>query len=74
MAAGVNQKQRMLYLERLFKETDRNNALTLVEIVQRLQACEINATEKTLRDDLDQLRTLTMRSRCCAAAVRCTII
>ena len=38
MAAGVNQKQRMLYLERLFKETDRNNALTLVEIVQRLQA------------------------------------
>ncbi len=56
MAAGVNQKQKMLYLEMIFKETDKNNALTLEQIMKRLEAHEVNVTEKTLRDDLEQLR------------------
>ena len=56
MAAGVNQKQKMLYLEMIFKETDKNSALTLEQIMQRLEVNQVNVTEKTLRDDLDQLR------------------
>ena len=56
MAAGLNQKQKMLYLERIIKETDKNNPLTLEELIRRLEACEVNVTEKTLRDDLEQLR------------------
>lgn len=56
MAAGLNQKQKMLYLEKIFKETDKDNMLTLEQIIHRLEACEVNVTEKTLRDDMDQLR------------------
>lgn len=56
MAAGINQKQKMLYLEKIFKETDRKSAMTLEELIQRLEACGVNATDKTLRDDMEQLR------------------
>ena len=56
MAAGINQKQKMLYLEQIFRETDENCPLTLQEIIQRLENCSVNVTEKTLRDDIDQLR------------------
>ena len=56
MAAGLNQKQKMLYLEMIFKETDKNSALTMEQIIQRLEDNQVNVTEKTLRDDMDQLR------------------
>jgi len=55
MAAGINQKQKMLYLETIFKETDKNNALTLEEIMQKLTANDISINEKTLREDIREL-------------------
>ena len=61
MAAGINQKQKMLYLEAIIKDTDRKNALTLEAIIQKLDANGVNVTEKTLRDDLNQLREFGYR-------------
>ncbi len=56
MAAGANRKLKMLYLEMIIKETDKNNALTLEEIMHALIANDISVNEKTLREDLEQLR------------------
>ncbi|MBR2540707.1 MAG: WYL domain-containing protein [Mogibacterium sp.] len=54
---GVNQKLKMLYLLKIFsQETDDNHALTMQEIIAKLEACGVNADRKTLYQDFDELR------------------
>ncbi len=57
MAAGDNQRLKMLYLvDILSRETDDNHALSLQEIVTRLESCGVNvADRKTLYSDFDEL-------------------
>ena len=56
MAAGDNQKLKMLYLvDILSKETDDEHGLTLQEITQRLESNGVNADRKTLYADFDEL-------------------
>ena len=56
MAAGDNQKLKMLYLVRILsEETDDTHALSLQEITSRLQAYGVNADRKTLYKDFDEL-------------------
>ena len=57
MTKGENQKLKMLYLEKIFREeTDDNHSLTLQEITARLHAYGVNADRKTLYQDFDELR------------------
>ena len=54
---GINQKLKMLYLLRLFEEeTDENHALTLGDIIDRLEEYGVNVERKTLYQDLEELR------------------
>ena len=56
MAAGDNQKLKMLYLVKIFsEETDDSHALSLQEIVDRLEAYGVNAERKTLYKDFSEL-------------------
>ena len=56
MAAGDNQKLKMLYLVKILsEETDDSHALTLQEIVSRLEAYGVNADRKTLYKDFVEL-------------------
>ncbi len=56
MAAGDNQKLKMLYLVKIFsEETDDSHALSLQEIVDRLEAYGVNAERKTLYKDFGEL-------------------
>lgn len=56
MAAGDNQKGKMLYLVKILaEETDENHALTLPEITERLNACGVNAERRTLYRDIEFL-------------------
>ena len=56
MAAGENQKLKMLYLVKIFsEETDESHALTLQEIIDRLGAYGVNAERRTLYQDLELL-------------------
>ena len=56
MAAGDNQKLKMLYLVKIFsEETDDSHALSLQEIAERLERCGVNAERKTLYKDFDEL-------------------
>ena len=56
MAAGDNQKLKMLWLVKLFtEETDDAHGLTLQEIAARLEANGVNADRKTLHKDFDEL-------------------
>lgn len=41
-----NQKLKLLYLEQLFKETDRENALTLAQLIHKLDLSGISASDK----------------------------
>ena len=57
MTKGENQKLKMLYLEKIFREeTDDNHSLTLQEITSRLHAYGVNADRKTLYQDFEELR------------------
>ena len=57
MAKGMNQKLKLLYLAKIFAEqTDEENALTLRDITERLNACDVNADRKTLYMDFEELR------------------
>ena len=57
MTKGENQKLKMLYLHKIFREeTDDNHSLTLQEITSRLHAYGVNADRKTLYQDFDELR------------------
>ncbi len=54
---GVNQKQKMLYLVKIFsEETDDNHYITMPEIIQKLAAYGVNADRKTLYQDFEELR------------------
>ena len=56
MAAGLNQKLKMLYLVKiLFEETDEHHGLSAQEIISRLEKCEVNVDRKTLYKDFDEL-------------------
>ena len=56
MAAGDNQKLKMLYLVKIFSDqTDDKHGLTLQEIAARLEACGVNADRKTLYKDFGEL-------------------
>ncbi len=57
MAAGFNQKQKMLVLLKIFyEETDDDHAITVEELIRRLADQEINAERRTLYGDIDVLR------------------
>ena len=56
MAAGTNQKLKMLYLIKILsEETDDQHGLTAQEIIARLGQFEVNADRKTLYRDFDEL-------------------
>ena len=46
---GDHQKLKMLYLVKIFtEETDDNHALTVAQIIEKLNSCGVNADRKTL--------------------------
>ena len=54
---GDNQKQKMLYLVKIFlEETDDNHYITMPEIIQKLEAYGVNADRKTIYRDIDELK------------------
>ncbi len=56
MAAGENQKLKMLYLQRILaEETDTEHGLTAQEILRKLDACGVTADRRTLYKDLEEL-------------------
>ena len=58
MAKGVNQKQKMLYLLKIFmEETDDEHGLTMPQLISKLNAYGVNADRKTIYMDLEELRT-----------------
>ena len=56
MAKSRNQKAKILVLEHLLGETGENRAVTMQEILDKLEECGINAERKSIYDDLDALR------------------
>ena len=56
MAAGTNQKLKMLYLVKILsEETDDQHGLTMQEIIAHLNKYEVTADRKTLYRDFDEL-------------------
>ncbi len=57
MAKGANQKLKLLYLTKIFREqTDENHMLTISEIIERLSDYDVSADRKTLYTDFEELR------------------
>lgn len=49
MEKGINQKLKLLYLVRIFREqTDDNHKLTISDIIEKLNGYDVNADRKTL--------------------------
>lgn len=56
MAAGRNQKLKMLYLIKILsEETDDKHGLTIQQLIAALNRCEVSADRKTLYRDLSEL-------------------
>ena len=54
---GEKQKQKMLYLVKIFtEETDDNHYLTMPQIIKKLAAYGVNADRKTLYQDFEELK------------------
>lgn len=61
MTKKVNQKQKLLYIKKLFEEeTDAEHGLTMNELLERLRAVGIEAERKSVYDDIDCLREFGM--------------
>ena len=57
MARGSNQKDKLLQLERIFREeTDEAHGLTMPQLLERLRALDIPADRRTVYQDLEELR------------------
>ena len=58
MAAGENQRLKLLYLMKIFmEETDDTHGLSIREIAQKLDGYGVSADRKTLYSDFEALRT-----------------
>lgn len=61
MAKGENQKLKMLYLAKIFREeTDEEHPMSVNEIIAALHAYDVNADRKTLYQDFEELRKFGM--------------
>lgn len=61
MAKGKNQRLKLLYLSRLFsRETDEVNGLTMAEIIEKLSEEEIDASRKSIYEDIKALNDFGM--------------
>ena len=57
MAKGENQRLKLLYLlDILNTYTDDEHALSMAELVSKLDACGVNAERKALYTDIEELR------------------
>lgn len=57
MSKGTNQKLKLLYLTKIFREqTDEEHMLTIAEIIEKLSAYDVSADRKTLYTDFEELR------------------
>lgn len=57
MSKGTNQKLKLLYLTKIFREqTDEEHMLTIAEIIKKLSAYDVSADRKTLYTDFEELR------------------
>ena len=57
MAKGINQKRKLLCLEKIFTElTDENHGLTMQEIIAHLAEYGVSADRKTVYEDLEELQ------------------
>ena len=60
MAKSNNQKAKILYLERMLRETGEDHVVTMKEILTFLQEKGICAERKSIYDDMDVLRSMGM--------------
>ena len=60
MARSNNQKGKILYLERMLRETGENRAVSMQEILESLLEKGIRAERKSIYDDMEVLRTFGM--------------
>ena len=63
MAKSNNQKGKILYVERLMKETGEDHVATMQDILSYLQDKGIRAERKSIYDDMEVLRSLGMDIR-----------
>lgn len=61
MPKSENQKLKLLYLAEIFKKkTDENHGITMQDIMDELDRCDISATRKTIYSDIELLRDFGM--------------
>lgn len=61
MAKSVNQKKRILLIEKFLNEyTDEENGITVSEIINRLKMYDITVERKTVYNDFEELRDVGM--------------
>ena len=60
MAKGINQKGKILYLEKILRETSETHPCTMQEIIGKLQECGVSAERKSIYDDMEVLRSFGM--------------
>lgn len=60
MAKGLNQKGKILYLEKILRETSETHPCTMQEIIGRLQESGVSAERKSIYDDMEVLRSFGM--------------
>lgn len=66
MARLPNQKQKILFIEKIFREeTDEQHMLTVVQIQERLAALGVSAERKALYSDIELLRDIMGMDICC---------
>lgn len=63
MAKSQNQKAKILYLERMMRETGENHVMTMQEILAGLTEYGICAERKSIYDDFEALRAFGMDVR-----------
>lgn len=63
MAKSHNQKAKILFLEKMLRETGEKNIVTMQEILARLMEYGIPAERKSIYDDIEALRSFGMDIR-----------
>ena len=63
MAKSVNQKGKILYLEKILLATDEKHTCSMQDILSQLMECGIKAERKSIYDDMEVLRGFGMDIR-----------
>ena len=74
MAKSNNQKAKILYLEKMLRETGEHRVISMQKILENLEKQGIRAERKSIYDDVEKMKRCILTTECIYSIWKRTIV